>query len=106
MHNITNMVTQFNLVNHLNENEYQKLVLGKLVNLIADFKWMVSNSIDLNSSHILEVIVKQLNPVTITIGNAVESIFRLESVGLVVNVLIMFYEFMTFLFQSVSIPTV
>lgn len=100
MHNITDMVTQFNLVNHLNENEYQKLVLGKLVDLLADFKWMVSNSIDLNSSHILEVIVKQLNPVTITIGNAVESIFRLESVGLVVNVLIMFYEFMTFLFQS------
>jgi hypothetical protein len=98
----TDMTTQFQLCGAFNSENYQKLVLDKMIDLLAEFKWVIRNysSNDFHGKKLLRVILKQLEPVILGINNAIESIFNLESIDAVVNVLIVFYDFMKSLFES------
>ncbi len=100
----TSMVQQFQLVGAFNSGEYVKFVLDRLIDLLAELRWVVTgDGKGFIREKLLSMVVRQMVTVVKGLEAVLRVLFSLEAVECVVNALIVFYDCVGSLFESVRL---
>ena len=96
------LVREFNLINEGNSLVYHQFLLEQVQLVLDQIKWSIEFNNYFNRSKLINLINVNLESITMSFDFIIRSTTDLTTVNRSLNILDKFYQFMIFLFDSVS----